>query len=187
MTTCQFEWRRCQGTPQKCLLTLYWSHEIADLHVGCWYVILRAQISSSPLHLPKIIYDFWGSPESRVTSGEVLHHPEDSCTAWGCQQPPVWHCTISTPLEHKHQSWRAVDEPTKTSEQPGDRHLHEQVSCISLMSKTSQWQFSDVKGWNHHIFLQTNPVLLHSLNVKTRKTWILQNISPGKTKVCQRI
>lgn len=171
MTTCQLEWRRWGGTPQKCLF-FFWSYEMADLHVGCWFVILRAQICSSPAHLPKIIYDLWGSPESRVTWGEMLHHPEDSHPAWECQQPPVWYCTIPTPLEHKQQSWRAVDEPTKTSEQPGYRHLHEQMSCISLTPKTSQWWISDVKGWNNLIFLQISPVLMHYLNVKAWKTWM---------------
>lgn len=66
----------------------------------------------------------------------------------------------------------------------GDRHLHEQVS---LMPKTSHWWISDVKGWNHLIFLWTSPVLLHFECQITENMDVLETSVLGKPKSAKEL
>lgn len=140
------------------------------------------------VHLPKIIYDLWGSLESRVTSGEVLlHHPEDSYTAWGCQQPPVWYCTISIPLEHKHQSWGLL---------MNLQRLLNNLEIDTCMNKclASPWCQRPVNDESQMSKAGTTPFFWKLVRCccilwlsKHGKHGCLRSISPGKNKLCQRI
>lgn len=183
ITTCQLEWRRCQGSLQKCLLTLITS----DCRSTRGLLVCNPKGTNLLISIPPPKNNLWFVSYPRKQS----HKWWSAASSWGfllSMRMPATSCLV---LHHFNffgaQSWRAVDEPTKTSEHFGDRHLHEEVSYNSLIPKTSQWWISDVKGWNHHVFLPTSPVCCILWMSKQGKHVCLRNISPGKTKDCQRI